>query len=68
MPPVHLSLGCVILQKTKHLNLIVLESIFSQDFMFWFFLFVFQALNEISEGEGEVEDGEEELAGGSLLR
>lgn len=29
---------------------------------------VFQALNEISEGEGDVEYEEEELAGGSLLR
>lgn len=30
---------------------------------------MFQALNEISEGEGDVEYGEEEeLAGGSLLR
>lgn len=31
-------------------------------------LVVFQALNEISEGEGDVEDGDEELGVGSLLR
>lgn len=32
------------------------------------FCLVFQALNEISEGEGDLEHGDEELGVGSLLR
>lgn len=38
----------------------------SHDFIVVFFLF--QALNEISEGEGDPEYREEEMGGGSLLR